>query len=130
MDRLLKELNFRDQLIPAVIVEADGGGALTLCYMNEEALRKTLSTGVIHLFRRSKGRVMQKGESSGHTQRVRELRIDCAGNSLLFVVEQRVAACHLGYGSCYFRRYDSRADALEVVEQRVFDPTEIYGEEA
>ncbi|MGD2174641.1 MAG: phosphoribosyl-AMP cyclohydrolase [Candidatus Brocadiaceae bacterium] len=126
MDELLGRLNFQDDLIPAVIVEADGR-VLTLCYMDEEALRKTLETEQVHVFRRSRGRVMMKGETSGHVQRVIEMRVDCAGNSLLFVVEQEVAPCHAGYPTCYYRRYLPEQDALEVCEERVFDPDAVYG---
>ena len=126
MENLLKGLRFEDGLIPAVIVDADGGEVLTLCYMDEAALRQTLASGTVHVFRRSQRRVMQKGETSGHTQKVREVRVDCAGNSLLIVVEQRVAACHEGYRSCYFRRYDPASDTLEVTGQKIFDPKKVY----
>lgn len=126
MDNLLKALTFRDGLIPAVIVDASDGQVLTLCYMNREALQRTLETDLVHVFRRSKGRLMLKGETSGHTQRVREIRLDCAGNSLLVAVEQTVAACHAGFKSCYYRRYDPAGDALEEVEERVFDPGDVY----
>jgi len=130
MEKLIGELRFRDGLIPAVVAEARTGQVLTLCYMNEEALRETLRTGLVHVFRRSRGRVMKKGETSGHTQRVVELRVDCEGNSLLVVVNQRVAACHTGHKSCYFRRYDPGSGTLETVGEKVFDPGEVYGEEA
>ena len=130
MNELLAELNFKDGLIPAVIVDAEGGDVLTLCYMNDEALRETLRSGMIHVFRRSAGRVMKKGERSGHTQRVRELRIDCQGNSLLFVAEQHVAACHKGYRSCYFRRYDPCQGGTQVVGSKIFEPTQVYGQDS
>ncbi|KPK65501.1 MAG: phosphoribosyl-AMP cyclohydrolase [Planctomycetes bacterium SM23_32] len=126
MSALVEELNFKDGLIPAVIVAADGQ-VLTLCYMDAEALHKTLETGLVHVFRRSRGRLMLKGATSGHVQRVREVRVDCEGNSLLFVVEQEVAACHVGYRTCYYRRYEADADRLEICEERVFDPEDVYG---
>ncbi len=126
-DELLSRLNFQDGLIPAVIVAADGQ-VLTLCYMDREALTRTLESGQVHVYRRSRGRVMLKGETSGHTQQVRELRVDCAGNSLLVIVAQRVAACHAGYRTCYYRRYDPCEDRLEVCEEQVFDPDEVYGQ--
>ncbi len=127
MERLLEELTFQDGLVPAVIAD-ERGTVLVLCYVDREALRKTLETGQVHVFRRSRGRVMLKGQTSGHTQQVREVRVDCEGNSLLFVVAQEVAACHMGYYSCYFRRYDAEADALAVCEERVFDPGAVYGQ--
>ena len=112
MEELLRHLKFQDGLIPVVVVEADGE-VLKLCYMDLEALSKTLKVGLVHVFRRSKGRVMLKGETSGHTQKVKEVRVDCEGKSLVMVVEQHVGACHLGYRSCYHRRYRAGSDALE-----------------
>lgn len=124
---LISRLRFdKDGLIPAVIVDASTNQALTLCYMNEEALNKTIETRKIHLFRRSKNRLMLKGESSGHIQTVKEIYLDCEGNSLVFKVRQYVAACHAGYKSCYFRRYDPDNDRIEVVEEKVFDPEKVY----
>jgi phosphoribosyl-AMP cyclohydrolase len=94
--------------------------------MNRQALEKTLETGLVHVFRRSKGRLMLKGEVSGHTQHVKQVAVDCEGNSLLITVEQRVAACHAGYRSCYYRVYDPATDSFVVREERVFDPDKVY----
>jgi len=126
MEKLMKMLNFKNGLIPAVIQDAESRRVLTLCYMDEEALRKTLQTGKIYVFRRSKGRVMMKGESSGHIQEVVEMRVDCEGNSLLFLVKQHKAACHAGYFSCYYRKYEIEEDKLSVDEEKIFDPEEVY----
>jgi phosphoribosyl-AMP cyclohydrolase len=126
MSELDDTLNFQDGLIPAVIVATDGQ-VLTLCYMDREALHRTLETGLVHVFRRSRGRLMLKGQTSGHVQHVREVRVDCEGNSLLMVVEQEVAACHAGYRTCYYRRYSPGAGKLETCEEKVFDPDEVYG---
>ena len=126
MEALLNGIRFKDGLVPAVIADA-AGQVLVLCYMDREALGKTLQSGLIHVFRRSRGRVMLKGETSGHTQQVKEVRIDCEGNSLLFIVEQRVAACHTGYSTCYYRRYLPERDEFEVCAERVFDPDAVYG---
>ncbi len=128
MDALIRRLNFKDGLIPAIIASVEGQ-PLTLCYMDEVALQRTLATGQVHVFRRSRGRVMLKGESSGHTQQVKEVRVDCAENSLLFFVEQKVAACHAGYFTCYYRRYDAADGDLKVCEKRFFDPEEVYTQE-
>ncbi len=113
-------------LIPAVIADARTNETLTLCYMNDEALKKTLETGKVHVFRRSKGRLMLKGETSGHIQLVKEVLVDCEGNSLVIKVEQKVAACHAGYYSCYYRRLNPQTGALDVVAQRIFDPGKVY----
>ncbi|MFP4027040.1 MAG: phosphoribosyl-AMP cyclohydrolase [Candidatus Brocadiia bacterium] len=127
MENLLKELNFQNGLMPSVIVDAEDGQVLTLCYLSEEALRKTLETGIVHLFRRSKGRLMMKGETSGHTQHLKELRVDCGGKSLVLEVKQKVAACHMGYKSCYYRRYDISEDRLLIDGEKIFDPEDVYG---
>ena len=126
MANLLSELRFQDGLVPAVVVEADGQ-VLTLCYMDRQALERTLTTGKVHVFRRTRGRVMLKGETSGHTEQLKELRVDCEGKSLLLTVEQHVAACHAGYRTCYYRRYLQEGDELEICERRAFDPKQVYG---
>lgn len=126
MQALLDAIRFKDGLVPAVVADTDGQ-VLVLCYMDREALEKTLQSGLIHVFRRSRGRVMLKGETSGHTQAVKEMRIDCDGNSLLFTVEQKVAVCHAGYVTCYYRRYLPEQDAFEICAERVFDPEAVYG---
>ncbi|MEE9584396.1 MAG: phosphoribosyl-AMP cyclohydrolase [Candidatus Brocadiales bacterium] len=124
---LIEDLKFNEKgLIPAIIVDNADGRVLTLCYMNKGAVTKTLETGLIHVFRRSQNRLMIKGETSGHTQSVKEISIDCEGNSVLFKVEQKVAACHAGYRSCYYRGYNPDTQALEIREPRVFDPKSIY----
>ena len=114
-----------DGLIPAVIQDHKTGKVLTLCYMNKEALEKTLSEGKIHVFRRSKGRIMLKGETSGCIQELKEVFVDCANNSLLFKVEQKTAACHEGYFTCYFRRI-AKNGSEKIVEKRIFNPKEVY----
>lgn len=126
MKALIENINFRDGLVPAVIVDEDSGAVLTLCYLDRAALQKSFETGLVHLFRRSKGRLMKKGESSGHTQEISEVRIDCSGNSLLIYVRQNVAACHEGYFSCFFRRYDPEKDRMEVIEEKLFEPDTVY----
>jgi len=127
MQRLFEVLKFDNQgLIPAIIADARSREPLTLGYMTREAVEKTLETGKIHVFRRSKGRLMMKGETSGHIEVVKDVRVDCEGNSLLFYVEQHVAACHAGYFSCYWRAYNAERDRWEIVEERVFDPGKVY----
>jgi len=124
---LTDHVRFQDDgLIPAVIVDDVSGQALTLCYMNEDALAKTLETGEVHVFRRSQGRVMKKGETSGHTQTVKGIFIDCEGNSLVIRVGQKVAACHTGYFTCYFTKYNPQTDTTEVIGEKIFEPGEVY----
>ncbi len=124
---LIDNLKFDEKgLIPAVIVDTAGNRVLTLCFMNQAALEKTVETGKVHVFRRSKNRLMIKGETSGHIQLVKEVFFDCEGKSLVLKVEQKVAACHEGYMSCYFRKYDVKTGNVEINEERIFDPEEIY----
>ncbi|MFQ5862902.1 MAG: phosphoribosyl-AMP cyclohydrolase [Candidatus Brocadiales bacterium] len=124
---LIENLGFNEKgLIPAIIVDNVDGRVLTLCYMNKDAVSKTLETGLVHVFRRSQNRLMIKGETSGHTQVVKDISIDCEGNSILFKVEQKVAACHAGYRSCYYRGYNPKTQALEAREPKVFDPKSVY----
>lgn len=119
---MIDKIKFDEKgLIPAVIQDYKSKKVLTLCYMNREALDKTLKEGKIYVFRRSKGKLVMKGETSGHTQIVKEVYIDCEGNSLLFMVEQNVAACHAGYFTCYYRRLNRQGE-FEIVEKQVFKP--------
>jgi phosphoribosyl-AMP cyclohydrolase len=111
-------------LIPAVVQDARTKQVLTLCYLNRAALRQSLSTGTVYVFRRSQKRLMRKGETSGHIQRIREVRLDCEGKSLILLVTQRVAACHEGYFTCYFRRLGG--GRIAIVGRRVFNPAAVY----
>ena len=126
MGNSLSLLKFDEKgLIPAIIQDVKSKKVLTLCYMNNEALEKTMKEGKIYVFRRSKGKLMLKGETSGHIQVVKELYIDCEGNSLLFLIEQKVAACHAGYFTCYYRRLNKKGE-LEIMEKLVFNPEKVY----
>lgn len=123
---LRAELRFNEQgLIPTVIQDRTSGAVLTLCYLNEEALKRSLSEGRVYVFRRSLGRLMLKGESSGHVQHIREAAPDCEGRSLLLIVDQHIAGCHTGYFSCYYRRVN-RDGELTAQGTRIFDPSKVY----
>ena len=123
---LLEILQFDSQgVVPTVIQEVKSKRVLTLCYLNREALERSFQEGKVYVFRRSQKRLMLKGETSGHVQIIREVHVDCEGKSLLVLVEQRVAACHAGYFSCYFRRL-ARGGRLTAAERRVFDPNKVY----
>jgi phosphoribosyl-AMP cyclohydrolase len=118
-------------LVPVVAQDEASGEVLLVAYMNAEALQRTLAEGVLVLWSRSRGRLWRKGEQSGHTLRVRELRVNCEGNSLLArVALEGPGACHEGFRSCYFRRMEADAGGtlrVTVVAPRVFDPTAVYG---
>ncbi len=90
-------------LVPTVVQDADTGDVLTLAYMNEESLRRTLATGETWFWSRSRQTLWHKGETSGHTQRVVEIRLDCDGDALVVRVHPRGPACHTGHASCFYR---------------------------
>lgn len=112
-------------LVPAIVQDAGTGEVLMLAWMNEEALRLTLSSGETHFFSRSRQSIWHKGGTSGHVQQVEEMRLDCDADVLLIRVRQVGGACHEGYYSCFFRRV-SATGHLETVEKRVFEPGEVY----
>jgi phosphoribosyl-AMP cyclohydrolase len=90
-------------LIPAIVQDADTGQVLMLAYMNAEALRLTLDTGEAHFWSRSRGELWHKGATSGHVQRVREVRVDCDADTILLRVDPAGPACHTGEVSCFYR---------------------------
>ncbi len=127
MEKLFELLHFDEKgLIPFITQDADTKEVLTLAYMDREALRKTIETGKVHVFRRSRGRVMMKGETSGMIQVVREIRIDCEGNSLLVLAEPKGPACHLMYWTCYFREFKPEEGDFVIHGEPLYDPEEIY----
>ena len=89
-------------LVPVVAQDADTGDVLTLAYANREAVEKTLASGEAHYYSRSRSELWRKGATSGNTQRVVEVRLDCDGDALLYMVEPRGPACHTGEKSCFF----------------------------
>jgi phosphoribosyl-ATP pyrophosphohydrolase/phosphoribosyl-AMP cyclohydrolase len=114
-------------LIPAIVQDAENGQVLTLAYMNKESLRRTIETGLTHFYSRSRQRIWQKGEESGHVQRVREIYFDCDEDALLIKADQVVAACHTGRRSCFFRQLHPSFEAAEELTRQQFDPEAVYG---
>ena len=115
-------------LVPAVVQEAGTGEVLMVGYMNREALEKTLETGYTWFYSRSRNRLWQKGETSGHIQRVREVLADCDHDTLLIRVDQEgPGACHEGYKSCFHDAVDAAPGGAGVVAERTFDPARVYG---
>lgn len=111
-----------DGLIPVVAQDADTGEVLMLAYATREAVARTRETGRAHYYSRSRDELWEKGATSGHTQSVREVRVDCDGDALLYRVDQTGGACHTGHRSCFYRTLDG-----EEVGERAFDPDEVYG---
>ncbi|MGE9810183.1 bifunctional phosphoribosyl-AMP cyclohydrolase/phosphoribosyl-ATP diphosphatase HisIE [Ferroplasma acidiphilum] len=94
------DLKFEGRM-PVVVQDSETKEVLTLAYMDEEAYRKSMETGLMHYYSRSKQRVRMKGEASGNIQEIKDVMIDCDNDSLLFMVKQKGAACHLGTKSCF-----------------------------
>lgn len=113
-------------LVPAIAVCAKTKTVLMLAYMNAESLDLTLETGYVHYYSRSRMRIWKKGETSGHTQKLKTIWIDCDEDALLLEVEQRGACCHKGYPSCFFRTLNPDKTLQERLGKR-FDPKEVYG---
>ena len=123
--KFLDEIKFDKRgLIPAIIQDYKNGEVLMLAYMNRESLQKTLSSGKAHFWSRSRQKLWLKGENSGHTQEVKELFIDCDKDTILIKVEQKVAACHTGYRSCFYRKLEG--DDFAVVGEKVFEEDDVY----
>ncbi len=124
---LEEAIAFNEQgLVLAVAQQHDSGEVLMVAWMNRESLSQTLETGQVCYWSRSRRRLWRKGETSGQTQKLVELRVDCDGDSLLLRVDQKGVACHTGRRSCFFRALaddGSLEDVLPVVE----DPDKLYG---
>ncbi|MCC6451185.1 MAG: phosphoribosyl-AMP cyclohydrolase, partial [Candidatus Aureabacteria bacterium] len=96
--RMPQGLKFDEKgLVTAVMQDAGTGEVLMVAFMNAEALAKTLETGLAHFWSRSRGKLWLKGESSGHVQKVKEVRVDCDADAVLLKIEQKGGACHAGY---------------------------------
>jgi phosphoribosyl-AMP cyclohydrolase len=112
-------------LVPAIAQQHDTGEVLMMAWMNREAVTETLATGRVCYWSRSRRALWRKGETSGQTQRLLELRIDCDGDTLLLLVDQTGVACHTGKRRCFFRRVG--AAGLEEVAMGAVDPEALYG---
>lgn len=126
IEALLAEIAFDAQgLVVAIAQQHDTGEILMVAYMNRDAVRETLATGTVCYWSRSRMRLWRKGESSGQSQRLVELRVDCDGDALLVRVDQTGVACHTGRRDCFFRVV---RDGKWVVDKPVLvDPDKLYG---
>lgn len=100
----LEQYFVKSNLIPAIVVEESTGQVLMLAYMNRESLQKTMETGYTWFWSRSRQELWNKGATSGHLQKVKELYADCDNDTLLVKVEQTGAACHTGHHSCFYKQ--------------------------
>jgi phosphoribosyl-AMP cyclohydrolase len=117
----LDDLKYDNGLIQAIAQDSNTKEVLMCAFMNREALKKTIETGIAHYWSRSRQSLWKKGESSGHTQNVVEIRIDCDMDAILLLVKQTGGACHTGFRSCFYRTIDGKE-----VGEKVFDPEDVY----
>jgi phosphoribosyl-AMP cyclohydrolase len=116
-------------LVTCVATDAGSGEVLMVAHMNDEALRRTLASGEAWYFSRSRNALWRKGETSGHTQRVLEMRMDCDQDAVWIRVKQSGAACHTGRRSCFYRKVDAGEGGARlsfVNAERLFDPKAVY----
>ncbi|MEN3288691.1 MAG: phosphoribosyl-AMP cyclohydrolase [Bradyrhizobium sp.] len=116
-------------LVTVVATDAATGDVLMVAHMNDEALRKTVATGEAWYFSRSRNALWRKGETSGQTQRVVEMRTDCDQDAIWLRVEQVGAACHTGRHSCFYRKIETGGDGARLAfvdAERLFDPASVY----
>ena len=134
------EINFRhevngEKLITAIAQDYKTGQILMVANMNKEALKKTIKTGKAHYWSTSRNEQWLKGENSGHVQTVKEILVDCDMDAVILKIEQKGAACHEGYYSCFFRKLNLENnpdiseltdDDVELIAERLFNPEDIY----
>jgi phosphoribosyl-ATP pyrophosphohydrolase/phosphoribosyl-AMP cyclohydrolase len=115
--------NKGDGLVPVIVQEYETNEVLMLAYMNKEALKLTLSTNFAHYFSRSKQRIWKKGETSGHTQEIKHIKLDCDSDTILIQVIQKGVACHTGRKTCFFT--DIKTE--QITDEIQIDTTKVYG---
>ncbi len=114
-----------DGLVPTIAQQEGSGEVLMMAWMDADAVRETLATGEVCYWSRSRGRLWRKGETSEQTQKLVEMRLDCDGDTLLLVVDQKGVGCHTGRRNCFFRAL--RGGKLETISKVEVDPETLYG---
>ena len=124
---ILDQLKFDEKgLITAVVQDIDTNQVLMVAYMNRDAVKKTIISNIACFWSRSRQEFWIKGQTSGHTQTVKSVSVDCDGDALLVKVEQKGGACHMGYQSCFFREISMTGEETKIVSQKVFEPNQVY----
>jgi phosphoribosyl-AMP cyclohydrolase len=125
MEELFKQIRFDENgLVTAVIQDWQNQQVLMVGHMNREALERTLAGPFVTFWSRSRKRLWVKGEESGHTQEVKEVFLDCDADTVLIKVNQKVATCHEGYRSDFFRKVEG--GRLQIIAKKIFEPKEVY----
>ncbi len=123
---VLERIKFTaDGLVAVIAQQFDTGEVLMMAWMNTESLSESLNTGVACYWSRSRQKLWRKGESSGHTQTIKDFRVDCDGDTLLMLVDQKGVACHTGRRNCFFTSI-TKESATEIAPV-IIDPEDMYG---
>ncbi|PMP68212.1 MAG: phosphoribosyl-AMP cyclohydrolase [Thermodesulfobacterium geofontis] len=112
-------------LVPAIVQDYQTGKVLMLGFLNKLAWEKTLETGLVHFYSRTRNKLWLKGETSGHYLILKEIYVDCDEDTVLLKVEPKGPVCHEGYESCFYRKLEN--DQLKIIEKKLFHPEEVYG---
>jgi phosphoribosyl-AMP cyclohydrolase len=124
--RVLDSIAFNaDGLVPAIAQQHDSGEVLMMAWLNREAIAETLRERQVCYYSRSRQRLWRKGESSGQTQKLIDFRIDCDGDTLLLLVDQKGVACHTGRRNCFFNA--PRGDHVGIIAEIEISPEKLYG---
>jgi len=125
IDSAIKIINFNsDGLVPAIAQQHDTGEVLMMAWMNRESITETLKNGLVCYYSRSRKKLWRKGEVSGHTQSLKDFRIDCDGDTILLLVQQIGVACHTGRPNCFFNSVVT--DGIKVITNVKIDPKDMY----
>ena len=125
IDSAIKIINFNsDGLVPAIAQQHDTGEVLMMAWMNRESITETLKNGLVCYYSRSRKKLWRKGEVSGHTQSLKDFRIDCDGDTILLLVQQIGVACHTGRPHCFFNSVVT--DGIKVITDVKIDPKDMY----
>ena len=125
IDSAIKIINFNsDGLVPAIAQEHDTGEVLMMAWMNRESITETLKNGLVCYYSRSRKKLWRKGEVSGHTQSLKDFRIDCDGDTILLLVQQIGVACHTGRPNCFFNSVVT--DGIKIITDVKIDPKDMY----
>lgn len=124
MNAVNVDFNKMDGLVPVIAQDSETKEILMLAYTNKEALDLTISTGYAHYYSRSREQIWKKGGTSGHIQKIVEIRVDCDEDSLIYKVIQTGGACHTGYYSCFYRIMDN--NGFHISGKKIFNPKKVY----
>tara|TARA_B100000676_G_C17987115_1_gene792603 strand:+ start:507 stop:941 length:435 start_codon:yes stop_codon:yes gene_type:complete len=111
-------------LVPAIAQDEDTKEVLMMAWMNGDAIKETLDSGMACYYSRSRSKLWRKGEESGHVQILKEFRIDCDADTILLIVDQKGVACHTGRPNCFFKKVDD--GSIKIISEVLIDPKTVY----